>query len=499
MISIQAKNLHCISDTSRVELKPINVLVGANSSGKSSFLRLFPLLRQSLNYQNQGPLLWYGDLVDFGTFKTAKKKDTSEFSLCLEFPVNFRRVIPLTKDNNLHNCTVNLTISSQADKEYLSFLKLVFMDCSISFSFTTGGRLKEFKIDEFDYSSICGNIMFSFSYDILPYIRYVNRVRNDKRTMRKLISAAEVVTKILKAEGIIRPEVCADDVDRVFQNSRIDSMDSCVKLFRSITTTNLIADYDSLFTDSAKISVLYHSILIYHLEWILLSVNASLSRCLENVYYLGPYRAASERYYRKQNLAINEIDPHGENLSMFIGNLSKKGQQDLEKWMTDSFGFFTAAEGSEGHFSVMIVDASTGEKYNVTDKGFGFSQILPIIIELWYLEEKKESYPKGSSIIYAIEQPELHLHPALIKKMTDAFIKATNEFRKHQVDFYLVLETHSSTIINRLGNAIYNKELDEDSVAILLFESQSASDSTLRKVAFNTDGVLENWPIGFFD
>ena len=48
MQSIEIKNLRSLKDTGRVELKPITLLVGANSSGKSTFLRTFPLLKQGL-------------------------------------------------------------------------------------------------------------------------------------------------------------------------------------------------------------------------------------------------------------------------------------------------------------------------------------------------------------------------------------------------------------------------------------------------------------------
>ena len=48
MRSIRLKNFRSFEDTGRIELKPITILVGANSSGKSSFLRFFPLLRQTV-------------------------------------------------------------------------------------------------------------------------------------------------------------------------------------------------------------------------------------------------------------------------------------------------------------------------------------------------------------------------------------------------------------------------------------------------------------------
>ncbi|MBF0428109.1 MAG: AAA family ATPase, partial [Magnetococcales bacterium] len=47
MEMIQLKNLKNLTDTGEISLKPLTVLVGKNGSGKSSFLRFFPLLKQS--------------------------------------------------------------------------------------------------------------------------------------------------------------------------------------------------------------------------------------------------------------------------------------------------------------------------------------------------------------------------------------------------------------------------------------------------------------------
>lgn len=76
--SIQLKNLRSLKDTGFIQLKPITVLVGKNSVGKSTFLRSFPLIRQSCERQKRAPILWYGKLVDFGDFKTALNRTAAK-------------------------------------------------------------------------------------------------------------------------------------------------------------------------------------------------------------------------------------------------------------------------------------------------------------------------------------------------------------------------------------------------------------------------------------
>ena len=68
---LKVNNLRCLRAMPKIELKPLTLLVGRNSSGKSTFLRTFPLFRQSIEKRTNAPLLFFGDFVDFGTFEDA--------------------------------------------------------------------------------------------------------------------------------------------------------------------------------------------------------------------------------------------------------------------------------------------------------------------------------------------------------------------------------------------------------------------------------------------
>lgn len=62
MNAICIENLRCLTDAGLLEIKPITLLVGTNSSGKSTLLRTFPLLRQSIKASIEGrscePIWW---------------------------------------------------------------------------------------------------------------------------------------------------------------------------------------------------------------------------------------------------------------------------------------------------------------------------------------------------------------------------------------------------------------------------------------------------------
>ena len=81
------ENLRSISTMKPVELRPITILVGRNSAGKSTFLRSLPLLRQSLTVRTSGPVLWYGDFVDFGDFKQSVRRGCVEAGISFNFMI----------------------------------------------------------------------------------------------------------------------------------------------------------------------------------------------------------------------------------------------------------------------------------------------------------------------------------------------------------------------------------------------------------------------------
>src|SRR5690606_38082076 len=76
--AVRLANLRSLGDTGKLALRPLTMLVGANSSGKSTLLRFFPLLRQTDSEESGSPLLFFGADVDFGEFKDAIGRFGSE-------------------------------------------------------------------------------------------------------------------------------------------------------------------------------------------------------------------------------------------------------------------------------------------------------------------------------------------------------------------------------------------------------------------------------------
>lgn len=120
----------------------------------------------------------------------------------------------------------------------------------------------------------------------------------------------------------------------------------------------------------------------------------------------------------------------------------------------------------------------------------GFHQIYPILVQLGVMKAGE---------LLAIENPEVHLHPGLQLKLTEALIKHVSSGRR------LIIETHSDLVVRRVLRAILQEEdgLGQSQVGIyfadLKREEHGYANSTLDLLQINDQGQIANWPEGFMD
>ncbi len=491
MKSIQLSNLRCLTDTGEIEMKPLMVLVGANSSGKSTFLRVFPLFKQSIEARKRGPLLWFGPEVDFGSFETSisRGQDTMRFivkydsssdnqlspvlrpSIWRDIILN-SLVIDIGTDNNEHDKITHLEVICFDDQE----VKIDFNSNELKLDIN--GRL---------FESDAELELVSFTrFGIVPNV--IINSKKEKKSVREIIQ-----TRILKKIAE-RGESQAENnsVDRIFYGfygSQTELKDRIRRLFR------IKRKGDS----SEILSYLNDLIIFSQIDDILESVNMLLRADFGNVSYIKPLRASAERYYRVQNLSVDELASDGHNMAMFLNELysDRTKKAAFQKWTKDNFRFIVDTIESNGHVSIKVIDEKNGDD-NLADMGSGYAQLLPIIIMLWQTTSNRPlsrlplHLQHGKKII-AIEQPELHLHPSLQMRFADVLATILNSSK--ELGLCLIIETHSKEIINHLGIRVEEKVINAEDISILLFDESHK----VRTAHFSNDGVLQNWPIGFFD
>ena len=132
-MSLQIQKLYFSYPTSHVTLfedfslqfyNDWTCVAGSNGCGKSTLLRTFPLLKQSITKSLSSPILWYGDYVDFGSFKKALTRDADTDNIILTFV--FDELHPRFRysfKNKPSEIRVSLTLDDKRINEYLIEIK----------------------------------------------------------------------------------------------------------------------------------------------------------------------------------------------------------------------------------------------------------------------------------------------------------------------------------------------------------------------------------------
>jgi AAA15 family ATPase/GTPase len=532
MDSIRVERLRCLGDTGDIQLKPITVLLGQNSSGKSSFLRILPLLKQSLESRTTGPILWFGRLVDFGNFKDAHQtgsEDNIEFSFNFKLDsiklTNYRDFLyfPLPGEARILNSfDIKLTLQVSEDKEKKTtrvsriFLKLE--DSKIQLDFGEDDSVTIFLVNSFNVLNLGKYVARKFNRSfLLPTI-----TESDQKKEKELEKLSSLSPGIIRDSSPFRPLFqalidktkktahYATELQNIIKMALSFGLGNSENMLKDIQENSLGTKYWKNKTRNWTVETkdfqdLRDLIIANAIPNILEECDEMLANFSKNISYIGPVRATAKRYYRTQDLAVDEVDYQGDNLAMFLRNLTDSEMESFSAWTLDNLGFKPSIKSSEGHISVTICSKDSDKDLNIADTGFGFSQILPVITQLWSLSSKGNLQSTSrrvnrGTITYAIEQPELHLHPRLQGNLTDALVKSIKTAKEKNIDLRLMIETHSEVLVNRLGQLIAEGEISEDEINIVLFEpSDQLGEVTIRNVQFDSDGYLLDWPLGFFE
>ena len=125
-----------------------------------------------------------------------------------------------------------------------------------------------------------------------------------------------------------------------------------------------------------------------------------------------------------------------------------------------------------------------GPPRNLIDVGYGVSQVLPVINELL----RQEVAPP----MFLLQQPEVHLHPSAQAALGSLFCRVAGPERQ------LVIETHSDYLLDRVRMDIRDgrSELKPDDVSILFFE-RSEMDVNIHSLRLDEEGNVLDAPLGY--
>jgi energy-coupling factor transporter ATP-binding protein EcfA2 len=171
---------------------------------------------------------------------------------------------------------------------------------------------------------------------------------------------------------------------------------------------------------------------------------------------------------------------------------------DIEERMEDAPSIKTKHLRFKG-----ILDLQRNVAVALSETGTGFSQLLPIILAAF----------SGNGELVVIQQPELHLHPALQSELGDLFITRALGERSDESKWggtnQFVLETHSEHLLLRIMRRIRETSrgtlpsdippVHADDVSILYIDNKDG-ETVVRTMPLSDDGqLLYDWPGGFFE
>ena len=527
--AVRIEGLRSLTDTGFIDIKPLTILVGENSSGKSTFLRFFPLLKQSFEADTSGPILWSG-FVDFGTYREAHhNKSTGGINFHFKFHVEESRDLLGTMPDPYffqesffrrsifsENIDITLMIElSENVKETTRVSKIEYEvgDSIVKIEISENGQISKFEVNSLDILNFGINFIATHinNRSMLPTIIEFNDGKNgldlEYRNLFKFRRFQSNLFMKLRSEVKTLSQVRSDEKIEYITASLCQSIGSSEEILQRIKQAHNSKSWQKKTGEwdinNGEFQKIRDLIIATNLPYLLEDSDRYIASFSKNISYVGPARVTAEhRSQRVQELSVKEIDSQGRNLSLFLRNLDDTNKQYFDDWTSKYFGFKTVVQSNSGHITLNMFFEENKQEFNIADTGFGFSQVLPIITQLWFLSQKDKS-PRNVAtlpIVFAIEQPELHLHPRMQKTLTDVLVSTVQAAKDNNIDLRLLIETHSEVLVNQVGNLIYKEKIKPEDVNIIVFDKLPQSNSSTVKTAYyNEEGFLKKWPIGFFD
>ncbi len=518
MKSFSITNFKAFSRKQTIPIKPITLIYGANSAGKSSVLQSYLFLNEVLKTAQSDvtniKTPW--DSLDIGGFNNyVYKQDNKNFiEVSLEKKASNALHLMFTIGTEELNTPARIFQMELKEKQesIIKFTRVLKQ-----------GSMNEFKISTFNFEHPKWmEYLNSFSKPIS-----VNEEELNIELLRRLTfdfnkfvlgHSANNYNETLFKECFVEekgvPSYFIEFLSSLFNNIWKD-----VWVDESINYIGPLRDYPPRVISDEQRS--HHE---KNHTWSILLKNSrvrdKVNKWLENDKLMDPaYKLKVVKKVEPVGLLSNLIDLFSE-VDVANGQIPSELESLLEIEMSyddeGPSGYKLSADNYESKDILKLLNNLTKYEQNndtysklvlhdkrskidvsLRDVGVGISQVLPVLVNAYSPENK----------VVVVEQPEIHLHPKLQSELADVFIEtALGEEKKT-----FLIETHSEHLLLRIMRRIRettNGDLDDhltkitanDVQVLFVMPSKNGEGSVVKKIALDDEGeMIDIWPGGFFE
>lgn len=489
MKKFRLKNIKSFINSEEIEIKPITIFVGRNSCGKSSLLRFPVVLAQTFKEDVITPLLLFGNMIDYGNYDDVVNRHsnnsigfTLEFGEELWFAIRrmmgsyyLRRFKEVGK--RYKKVELEVLLSKQKKKIVVDEVKLVF-DGEQACLIKREDNEKYYMSINKELIKNSSNKKYEFKLNKLRFERFIPSI---------------------DTESIIKNYISTLNINKENEDEILE------KIY------GILRGYD-LGSEKFEINEQYLQD-IFDLNRILIlidayfrGINSSLKSDARELTYIGPFRESPKRTYRDSESNYSDVGVRGENAGMLLRQAAqgdRKLLEDVSNWFSKSMGYDLDIEDVGSSLFSVVVKRESSMVDNIIDTGYGISQVLPIVTQLYNKNgsinfEQRNYLGITEKKIFIFEQPELHLHPAAQAQLADLFVENVIDNRSEKI----IIETHSEHLIRKLQVLVANPNINfsNDQVAIYYVDKDINNNSVVQKMEICENGQFEKeWPSGFFD